>query len=245
MQRVFLWGLNVICLVHAVLLTLVFELFFICFLPVFLLTGKGKLDDAGRYHNGYYGAFMVRLFWPIVRVRRWGMHHLPTAGPVMMVTNHRSLFDIFFFGLTLQPNVSVLVRSWPFRLAVLGRFMRGAGYIDTEGLSFDSILEKVRSLAARGVSSLCFVEGHRSRDGRLQRFRSGAFRLAVECNLPVLPICITGTERLCAPGSCLLQPAGVDFEVLPPVDTTSFPVEKRALKLRRHVENVFRERLGE
>ncbi|UCE58705.1 MAG: 1-acyl-sn-glycerol-3-phosphate acyltransferase [Phycisphaerales bacterium] len=242
---VLLCGLNVICVAYAVLLTFIFELYFACFLPLFLVLGKGRLDDALRYHNGYYGAFMVCLFRPIIRVRRRGMEHLPTRGPVMMVTNHRSLFDIFFFGLTQQPNVAVLVRSWPFRLPVLGRFMRGAGYIDIERLSFDKTSELIRQLSSRRVSALCFVEGHRSRDGRLQRFRSGAFRLAVECYLPVLPVCVTGSEQLCAPGSRLIRPASIDFLILSPVETASFPAEKRALKVRRHVENIFREQLGE
>ena len=245
MQRILVYGFNLVCIVYAALLTLVFELSFVCYLPFFLLARKGKLDDAGRYHNSYYGVFMVTLFWPIIRIRREGMQHFTTNGPVMMVTNHRSVFDIFFFALLERPNVAVLVRSWPFRLPLIGRFMRSAGYIDIENQGFESVVERVRRLAARGVSSLCFVEGHRSHDGRLQRFRSGAFRLAVRCDLPVLPICITGTERICAPGSRLIRPACVDIQVLSPVDTTSFPIEQRAWKLRRHVESMFRAQLGE
>ncbi|MFQ5589532.1 MAG: lysophospholipid acyltransferase family protein [Phycisphaerae bacterium] len=268
------WCVNAVCILYAAMLSAVFETCFLVFLGFHVLLNLGDRDDAWRMHNGYYGAFMVRFFWPFVRLRRRGLANLlrcgrgggayrlgsadgfvrsaavkgarvPATGSVMMVTNHRSLFDIFFFGLATLPNVAVLVRSWPFDLPIFGWFMRRAGYIDIERVSFDEAAEMVVALSRRGVSFLCFAEGHRSRDGCLQRFQSGAFRLAVACNLPIVPVCIRGTERLCAPGSHEFKPAYVTMEFFPAVDPCSFPDRNRALKLRRHVEGVLREYLGE
>jgi len=269
-EEVFSWCVSAVCLGYALLVSIVFQVWFVAFLTVFLLLKMGRVDDAFRLHNTCYGAYMVRMFWPFVRVERSSLEHArrPHRGdvgalagertayaenlkkraapePVMMVTNHRSLFDIFFFGLTLRPNTVALVRPWPFAIPVLGWFMRRAGYIDIERMPFEEAVERVRALSRRGVSCLCFAEGHRSRDGRLQRFRSGAFRLAVECNLPVLPVCLTGTERLCAPGSHQFRPARVVMKFFPEIDPASFSAHKRALRLRRHVEDIFREYLGE
>ncbi len=269
------WCVNAVCLAYALLLSIIFETCFALFSAVFLLLDMGRADEVCRLHNGYYGAFMVRMFWPFVRLRRRGLEHLrrrvaggpsarpaPVSGltarssgggldfvranrPVMMVTNHRSLFDIFFFGLVSLPNVAVLVRSWPFRIPVVGWFMRRGGYIDVERVGFNAAVYRVEELSRRGASWLCFVEGHRSRDGLLQRFHSGAFRLAVACDLPVVPVCLTGTERLCAPGTHQFNPTKVTMKFFPEIDPASFPVHKRALKLRRHVEGIFREYLGE
>jgi 1-acyl-sn-glycerol-3-phosphate acyltransferase len=252
---------NAVCIAYAALLSLAFEIYFVFFLAFYLLLGTGKLDDAFRVHNAYYGAFMVRAFWPLVRVGRRGIEHLHASGarnsgtivsrgratsqPVMMVTNHRSVFDVFFFGTWAPPNTVALVRGWPFRMPILGWFMRRARYIDMESVPFDEVVEKVRELSQRGVCCLCFVEGHRSRDGRLQRFQSGAFRLAEACHLPVLPVCMTGTEQLCAGASNRLGPARVMIQFFAAVDPMAFPAGKRALRLRRHVESVFREYLGE
>ncbi|MGB2984502.1 MAG: lysophospholipid acyltransferase family protein [Phycisphaerae bacterium] len=237
---------HVACFAYAAPLTIVYELYFLVLLGVFLLLRRGSLEDAWRLHNWRFGAYMIRLFWPMIRVRRRGLEHVPSDVPVMVVANHRSFFDIFFFGLVPRRNITTLVRSWPFRLPVLGWFMRAAGYVDIERLSFDDVVATVERLAARGVSSLCFPEGHRSPDGRLQRFRSGAFRMAAACNLPVVPVCMTGTEQLFKPGCCSpIKPVHVDIEIMPAVNPASFPCEHRALKLRRHVERAFRLRLGE
>lgn len=269
------WCVNTVGLAYAFLLSVVFEVCFAAFVAVFLLLDMGRTDDACRLHNAYYGAFMVRMFWPFIRLRLRGLAHLQRGGthaseihatlghgprvrtalagfdfvrahrPVMIVTNHRSLFDVFFFGCASLPNVAVLVRSWPFRIPFLGWFMRHAGYIDIERVHLDEAVGQVEALSRRGISWLCFVEGHRSRDGQLQRFHSGAFRLAVACKLPVVPACITGTEQLGAPGQHQFKPAQVTLKFFPEIDPASFPVHKRALKLRRHVESIFREYLGE
>ncbi len=246
MGRVPPWCLNAVCIMWASLVSIVYELFFLVFLAAFLIRRRGRVDEALRLHNAYYGTYMVRMFWPLIRVRRSGREHVPVDGPAMVVTNHRSPFDIFFFGLVGKPNMTVLIRSWPFRMPVLGWFMRRAGYIDVECQPFERVAALVGELAAREVSFLCFPEGHRSRDGRLQRFRSGAFRLAVERNLPVLPVCIAGTERILRLGRCRhLGPARIDIDILPPVDPAFFTGLRPALRLRRHVERIFKEHLGE
>ena len=237
--------LNAMYFGYAAFLSVLFELHFLLVLAVFLLLGKGGFDDAMRFHNWYYGGFMVCLFRPLIRVRRRGIQHAPRGRPLMVVTNHRSFFDMFFMGLTPQRNTATLVRSWPFRMPILGWFMRRAGYIDVERLPFAQVTARAQALAARGVSFLCFPEGHRSPDGRLQRFQSGPFRLATEANLPVLPICLSGTEKIRARLGSFPRPVDVHIEILPPVDPAWFPAEKRALKLRRHVESIFKEHLGD
>ena len=246
MQRILPWCFNIIYLVYAAILSVVFELHsLIILLPVFLLLRRGRFDDAMRFHNWYYGGFMVTMFWPLVRVRRRGLHHAPRNKPAIVVANHRSFFDMFFIGLIPRSNMITLVRSWPFGMPVYGWSMRLAGYLDTESLPFELVTKRVRTLADRGVSCLCYPEGHRSRDGRLQRFQSGAFRIAVDANLPILPVCIIGTEKLRATFSSLPRPTQVRIEMLPLVYPESFPGEKRALKLRRHVENMFMRMVSE
>ena len=66
--------------------------------------------------------------------------------------------------------------------------MRLAGYLDVESLSWEEMPGRRPARLRRRGLLLFFPEGHRSRDGRLQRFHSGAFKLAVETGVPVVPL---------------------------------------------------------
>lgn len=204
------------------------------------------LGAAARRHNELYGRWVVRGSWPILRITVRGMERIPLDRPVVMVANHRSFADIFFCAFVPLHNFVVMVRSWPFRIPVLGRFMRLARYVDLERTPMAEVLDRLApEYLAEGTSFLFFPEGHRSRDGRLQVFRSGAFRLAARYNLPVAPLCLQGTERLTRPPWPLLRPAHITIEALPLVDPSTLPEENRAMKLKRAVEDLYRAHLGE
>jgi 1-acyl-sn-glycerol-3-phosphate acyltransferase len=79
---------------------------------------------------------------------------------------------------------------------------------------------------------LFFPEGHRSRTGRLQRFYSGAFKLAVETGTKIVPLCIAGTDELLPAGRWWLKPARVTLRALKPVNPAAFtgPSAHRAIQ---------------
>ena len=223
---------------------------FACTLPFFYLAFSlakgGKIDEALRYYNYLYGTFLIRISWPLLRLKRSGAENLPFNRACVIVVNHRSTADIFLAPLHTTRNTVVFVRSWPFRIWIFKWFMKGAGYVDIERTPLNEFNEtKGRELARRGAAFLFYPEGHRSRDGRLQRFQSGAFITATDLDIPVVPVCMTGTEKFLPMKKHLIHPASVRAEILPPVYPSSLPEENRALKLRRQVENIFREHLNE
>ena len=182
----------------------------------------------------------------MLRVKRLGEENIPKGKPCVIVVNHRSTADIFLAPLYTTKNTIVFVRSWPFKIWMFKWFMKGAGYVDIERTPLNEFNKiKGKDLAAGGAAFLFYPEGHRSRDGKLQRFQSGAFITAAGLNIPVLPVCLTGTEKFLPMKQHLVRPATVKVEILPPVFPSSLPEEKRALKLRRHIENIFKEHLNE
>lgn len=205
-----------------------------------------RIDDAIRCTNRLYGFFLVKCSWPLVRIRCTGAENLPRNGSTVIVANHRSTSDMFFSPFFTTSNTTVFVRSWPFRIWGLGWFMRRAGYLDMEKSDINYFLAGAGAeLFRRGVSFLFFPEGHRSRTGKLQLFRSGAFLTAVEYNIPVIPVCLTGTETFQSMKDHMFRPAVIVITILPPVYPAAFPPEKRALKLKRHVEALIKEHLNE
>jgi 1-acyl-sn-glycerol-3-phosphate acyltransferase len=246
MKTCFFYLFHVFYVPYLLALTLLyFFLFFPAIVAGYCLIGRDRLDDAMRRMSQYYGRYLLRLSWPWIRVRTTGFERFPAREACVVVCNHRCYLDIFFSALVPRTNLLVAVRSWPLRIPFMGWFMRRARYLDVETISMESVLSDSDTQIGRGVSYLFFPEGHRSRDGRLQRFRSGAFLIAARNNLPVVPCCIEGTERVAPYGRLLPRSSEVRIEILEPVRPDAFPEEKRALLLRRHVENVFRAHLGE
>lgn len=245
--RVAVYVLNVVYLSYIVLATGFYYLFIF---PLVILTlmvfQDRRLDNAMRCSNRLFGSLLVRISWPLIRIKCEGKENITSNLPCVVIVNHRSTADIFLSAFFTPGNTVVFVRSWPFKLWLIGWFMRRAGYIDVEKMNPNTFFkEEGRELFNRGVSFLFFPEGHRSRDGRLQPFRSGAFMTAVEFNLPVVPVCMTGTEKFLPMNDHLIRPAGINIDILPAVHPSSFPEEKRALKLKKHVESLVREHLHE
>jgi 1-acyl-sn-glycerol-3-phosphate acyltransferase len=98
---------------------------------------------------------------------------------------------------------------------------------------------------AKQGTVLFFPEGHRSRTGKLQPFYSGAFRLAQETGVPIVPLCITGTDTLLPPGRFFLYPARVRLTALAPVDPSAYPGKSGLAELRKEVRKRMAQKLEE
>lgn len=212
----------------------------LCVFPVVYLqqrlVTKRSPQRIGRHFIWVYGRIWMLVFRPLVRFR---VRMPPAASlprPCIAVCNHLSIFDIYFLAALPVSDVAMVVRSWPFRMFWSRPFMRLAGYLDIEGSTPQAAARQLGSLLEQGVVLVFFPEGHRSRDGQLQRFRSGAFKLALERGLPVLPLCITGTDQLLPPGQLLMHPAVLRIHALEPVDPAPFSGELGHIALRKHVK---------
>jgi len=220
-------------------------------LPWHLLWGwllcRRPLDQVLREHIWLYGRFLIHgVARPLLKVRVQGRERIPQGSPVVYVLNHRSAADAYFSACYAGPQTVFLVRSWPFRIPVYGWFMRHSGYIDMESFSFSQFAEGPgRRAVERGCSLIVFPEGHRSQDGRMQRFHSGAFEFAVRHGLPVVPVCLKGTERFLPVENPSVHAAEVEILVMDPVMPGAHQGHEGALAMRRQVQQSMRQALGE
>lgn len=190
---------------------------YVVILPLILLINavlvRRPIDVVLRKSVRIYGWVLVRVipFMAPIKVedRSGGF-----ATPVIFAANHYSSVDPYLFG--LLPYEMAFVTSWPFRIPFYNWVMRLAHYIDaTEG--WDEVEKQGSKLLDRGCSLILWPEGHRSRDGKLRRFKNGAFHLACRSGYPVVPVCIVGTFKLLPPGKRLITPASVKMIILPPI----------------------------
>lgn len=137
--------------------------------------------------------------------------------PVIFIPNHNSSADPFLFG--MLPMENAFVTSWPFKIPFYSFFMHLAGYINsTKG--WKHVQKRGKKLLKSGCSLIIWPEGHRSRTGRLGRFKKGAFQLALATGRPIVPVCIIGSQQLLPPGNILLTPSRIKIILLPKINPT-------------------------
>ena len=83
----------------------------------------------------------------------------------------------------------------------------------------DAIFEAAADSRDRGYWLLVFAEGTRSSDGEMAPFKKGAFRIAIDNDLPILPVVLEGTHEVNPPGSMLIYPGRAQVSILEPVET--------------------------
>jgi 1-acyl-sn-glycerol-3-phosphate acyltransferase len=87
----------------------------------------------------------------------------------------------------------------------------------------------------QGTSFLVYPEGSRSNDGRLQRFKKGAFVMAIKAAVPIVPVACAGAHRVIRKKEWRIRPGEVTVEFLPPIDASQYGMEQRdALATRVH-----------
>lgn len=142
--------------------------------------------------------------------------------PYVAVANHQSLGDIPVIS-RLPWEMKWVAKAELFRLPFAGWMMRLAGDIPVDRRDPQSrarVLRRGRDVLRRRCSVIFFPEGTRSKDARVRRFQTGAFRLAIEAGVPILPIAVDGTsEAIPKHGLRFNHQSTVRVRVLEPVPT--------------------------
>jgi 1-acyl-sn-glycerol-3-phosphate acyltransferase len=159
----------------------------------------------------YWG--LKAILWPVSRLLfRWrieGREHVPSSGPAVIAANHQSFCDSLFLPLAMRRRVTFLAKAEYFEAKRTAWFFRAVGQIPIQRQGGDA---SARALAtARGVLQdgnliALYPEGTRSIDGKVHRGRTGVARLALECGVPVIPVGISGTDRIQPRGSRWFRP---------------------------------------
>jgi 1-acyl-sn-glycerol-3-phosphate acyltransferase len=221
-----------------VILTIAGILVFPFLFTVYKVVMRWTHDRIMRALIWLYGRAWIAVMSPFVSFRRQGFEKSVVSPPYVIVVNHYSFFDTYCMALLPFHNVAFAVRAWPFKMLWYAPFMRLAHYLNVEDMKLAGTLSAGAEVLQSGASVLFFPEGHRSTDGKLQRFFSGPFKLACETGIKVLPLCITGTDVLLPPGRWTMRPANIRLKALPPIDPSDFVEPNGHMKLLKHVKDL-------
>jgi 1-acyl-sn-glycerol-3-phosphate acyltransferase len=168
-----------------------------------------------------------------IRVEVTGREHLPTDQSCIYMCNHVSNLDPPVVIPILPGRSSVLLKKELMSIPILGTAMRMAKFVPVERgsrreaakASVEAAAEALRS----GLSILVFPEGTRSVDGRLASFKKGPFFLAEQTGAPIVPIAISGTERMMRKGSVWVTPGVARVQMLRAIDSKAYATREELM----------------
>ena len=180
--------------------------------------------NTGSRLCGINWARLNTLITPVC-VRVHGKEHVDSRQSYVIVSNHKSAYDILvvygWLGMDFKWVMKKEVRKIPgvgFGSAAIGHIFIDRSNTKNALASIHAAREKIQG----GVSVLFFPEGTRSQTSRLLPFKKGAFRFALDLGLPVLPVSIAGTEKIMPSGTLDLAPGTAHIVIHPPIDTADY-----------------------
>jgi 1-acyl-sn-glycerol-3-phosphate acyltransferase len=201
------------------------------FIPILGATALLFSRDPTRRVRGRMLRFFGRANYRLTPIWRFSVDAAAPADvrerAYVVVSNHESSADPFLLS-WLPWDMRWIVKEELFRAPLIGLLIRFGGDIALGRGKRDSIarmFEECRRTLEGGMSIMLFPEGTRSKDGRLLPFKDGAFRLAIEAQVPLLPLALAGT-RSCRPkGSIWFGQAVARVRVLAPIATAGMTLE--------------------
>lgn len=188
---------------------------------------------SSRYFGKIWSRIVLALHWSSVRIQ--GREHLPKGnGAYVVVANHQSAFDIYaLYGYIDLPFKWVLkegLRRMPF----VGWACQASGFIfvdDTKPSSITQTLSDANKTLEEGNSIFIFPEGSRTFTGEMSRFKKGAFVMASQLGVPVLPVSIDGAFDILKRGDKIASPGRIKLTIHAPIDPKSFGEPPRSIML--------------
>jgi 1-acyl-sn-glycerol-3-phosphate acyltransferase len=178
----------------------------------------------------------VLLFLAGVRVEMDGMESVDWSRPTVVVANHQSWFDVFALAAYLPARYRFVAKQELARIPIFGKAWRSCGHIavnrSDRSQAVASIEEAGTEIRDRRLAVIFFPEGTRSPDGRLQEFKKGAFVLAIQTGVPVVPLGISGSHAVMPKGSFRIRSGTIRIRVGEPIPVSGLSMSERDGLLR-------------
>ena len=213
-------------------------------LPIWALTGSKS--EARNFATSVFADVSSALIGLNLVVR--DEYHLWENRPAVFVFNHQSKADMVILAKLLRRDIAGVGKKEIKAMPLIGKTLELAGtiFIDRENSAsaIEAMKPLVDAMRNQGKSVVISPEGTRSITPKLSSFKKGAFHLAIQAGVPVIPIVIHNAGDVAPKGDFVFRSATVEVDVLPPVDTSAWSSEN----IEKHVAEVrgmFLEALGQ
>ncbi|MGH9595259.1 MAG: lysophospholipid acyltransferase family protein, partial [Edaphobacter sp.] len=168
-----------------------------------------------------------------VKIKVDGYENIPAGRSCIFMCNHVSNLDPPVVLPLLPGRSSVLLKKELMSVPILGRAMRMAKFVpvsrghrrDSAQASVDAAADALRS----GLHILVYPEGTRSLNGRLSNFKKGPFFLAKETKAPIIPIALSGTQKMMRKGGYAIKPGLARVQLLPAIEPSEYATREELM----------------
>jgi 1-acyl-sn-glycerol-3-phosphate acyltransferase len=201
-------------------------------IPWTMITGNADL-----LYSASQGINRAALRMARIRMAVDGRENVPPHTACIFMANHISNLDPPALLLQIPGRTSAFLKRGLMKIPVLGYAFKLGDFIpvDRDGRA-ESARESTaiaRGVLARGLHITTFVEGTRSRDGRMLPFKKGPFYLAMETGVPCIPVSIYGTEKLMHKGSARIRPGAAHIHFHPPLWPRDYDTREELMEAMR------------
>lgn len=172
------------------------------------------------------------------RLRVEGLERVDFAQPHVFVANHQSIIDICALFRALPVPIRFVIKQELAKVPFIGWYARAMGMVFIERGQARAAASRLHGVVAlvQGGDNLCaFPEGTRSRDGSVGPFKGGAFQVALQAGVPVVPIAIEGSGQVLPASGFKVRPGTIRVRIGNPIPTATLqPSDRHALALRAH-----------
>ena len=183
---------------------------------------------AGEKKWGYYpGRVLGRImcFLALTRIKIIGNENIDPQKSYIFVANHQSMFDIFLIYGYLNAKFKWIMKQEIRKTPLLGKACESMGHIFVDRSSpmrAQKSLEEAKDRLLQGSNSVfLFPEGTRSANGKIGRFKRGAFTIARDLHLPIIPVTISGAYNVLPKNGWYITPGKITMTIHQPIDTTN------------------------
>jgi putative phosphoserine phosphatase/1-acylglycerol-3-phosphate O-acyltransferase len=194
-------------------------------LPIWALSGSKR--DALNFSISVFADTASALIGLNLKVS--GEEHLWSRRPAVFIFNHQSNVDLVIMARLMRRDISGVGKRELRDMPVIGRLLEASGVVlidrSNTAAAIASMAPLVDAMRVEGKSVCLSPEGTRAVTPKLAQFKKGAFHLAMEAGVPMVPIVIHNSGDVQPKGDMLYHPGTVKVDVLPPMDTSEWSVE--------------------
>ena len=184
---------------------------------------------------GFYPAKIWARLWcylSFVRVKVSGREHIEKNKSYVFVANHQSAYDVFAIYGWLNVPFKWVMKQELAKIPFVGKACKSAGHIFiSRGQSKASLsgIQLAEKKLVNGLSVVIFPEGSRTHNGEVGNFKRGAFQIAADLRLPIIPITIKGAYEVMPRNSYYISPKKIQLIIHPAVDVSEYADDQNAL----------------
>ncbi len=213
-------------------------------LPILALTGSRRASQ--NFSFSLFADTAGALIGLNLKVK--GEEHLWEQRPAVFVFNHQSKADVVICAQLLRRDIAGVGKKEIKKIPIIGKVLEMGGVVMIDRGDAKSAIKAMQPLVdvmkKEGKSVVLAPEGTRTISPKLTTFKKGAFHLAMQAGVPIVPIVIRNAGDVAPKGDFVYRPATVDVEVLPPVDTSDWTPETINDHVRE-IRNLFLKTLGQ